>query len=537
MRQHISYYLGYYKHYKKQLTLSLMLSLAQAFSLFPIAMIIQYLFDDVLANKDTNMLASGIALSAVLILISTLISLKNRSIALKMIKGIIFEIREKLLHKAIFLNSAYYTSEDLEKMQTEIVQDTERLDNMTAALLTQLLPGFFIVTCVSGILIYLNLSLFFLMLISIPVLYIAGKRMGKKLKASINLFHQDFSEFSKGVSFVLKYSDLIKISSAEKHELSRQKQILTKLRSSSKNVAWVASAYNTIQGNLFLVGTIIVLLFGGMQVIGGMATVGSLISFYVLLNIISANVRTIIGAYPIIIEGLASIDSLMPILNNENYEHWGQKEVEFKDSITIKKVDFGYDEHILLSDLEVEIKKHQVVGVYGKSGTGKSTLIKLIMGIYTPNKGEILIDGVNIKELDIHQYRKKISLLTQEPLFFPGTIKENLLYGIENSNEQSLIEICKKCKIHDFIISLPQGYDSDMGNSGKKLSGGQKQRLAIARALIRDPEILILDEPDNNLDRETIIEIIETIRTLRITTIVISHDPSILPEADQTLRL
>lgn len=537
MRQHIIYYLSYYKYYKKQLTFSLLLSVAQAFSLFPIAMIIQYLFDDVLTNKNTTMLASGIALSAVLVLINTLISLKNRSIALKMIKGIIFEIREKLLQKSIFLNSAYYTSEDLDKVHTQIVQDTERLDNMTAALLTQLLPSFFIVTSVSGVLIYLNFTLFILLLIALPILYIAGKRLGKKLKASINTFHEDFSEFSKGVSFVLKYSDLIKISSAEQHELSRQKQILKKLRTSSKNVAWVASAYNTIQGNLFLIGTIIVLLFGGMQVINATATVGSLISFYVLLNIISANVRTIIGAYPVIVEGVASIDSLMPILNNENEEQWGQKEVEFTDSITIKKVGFGYDEDIFLSNLEFEIKKSQIVGLYGKSGSGKSTLVKLILGVYTPNTGEILIDGINIKELDMHTYRKKISVLTQDPLFFPGTIKQNLLYGIDNSNDERVVEICKKCRIHNFIISLPQGYDSDMGNSGKKLSGGQKQRLAIARALIRDPEILILDEPDNNLDRETIIDIIETIRTLRITTIVISHDPSILPNADQILRL
>jgi ABC-type bacteriocin/lantibiotic exporter with double-glycine peptidase domain len=135
------------------------------------------------------------------------------------------------------------------------------------------------------------------------------------------------------------------------------------------------------------------------------------------------------------------------------------------------------------------------------------------------------------------EHRKRIGVLPQEPLFFPGTVHQNLTYGMDNLTDDVIIETCKRCLIHDFIDSLPQGYNSDIGNSGKKISGGQKQRIAIARALLRNPEILILDEPDNNLDEVTTVAIIENIRDLKITTILISRNSFFLPYVDQTLRL
>lgn len=537
MHKHILYYLSYYKPHKRQLSLSLFLALVQPISLLPITFIIKHLFDIVLSKNATKNLLNDFLYGVILILISTLITLINRSISLKLIKSIIYEIRDNLLQKTIFLNTAYYTNEDLDKAHTSIVYDTERIDNLTSALLTQLLPSGFILIFVSAILVYINFYLYILLCFSIPVLYLFSRLFGKKLKTSIKNYHEDFSQFSKGISFILKYSDLIKFSSSEKDELLKQKKILIKLKKSGTKVAAIMSEYNAIQGNIFLIITISVLLFGGIQVINGMTTLGSLISFYVLLNFISVNVKIMINVFPVIVEGAASIASLMPLLKNENNEQMGQKDVEFNDSISIDKVFFGFEDNMFLSNINFDIKKHQIVVINGKSGTGKSTLIKLILGVYNPLKGQILIDGVNIKELDMFKYRKRISLLSQEPLFFPGTIRQNLLYGIESISEEIIVEICKNCQIHDFIITLQHGYDSDMGNNGKKLSGGQKQRLAIARALIRDPEILILDEPDNNLDQETIIKIIENIKALKITTIVISHDPTILPNADQLIRL
>ena len=537
MRQQILYYLSFYKTQKQPLLLSLLLSLAQALSLFPIALIIQYLFDNALDARDTKMLFAGLGLAVLLIAINSLLILVNKRISFRVIKQIVCEIREKLLYKILFFDSAYFAEQDLDRVHSEIVQDTERLDNMAAVLLTQVLPGIFLITGVSIFLIYTNASLFFVLLFIFPLSYIAGRLMAEKLKASVKQYHLDFSAFSRGIYFVLKFSDLIKISSAENKELVNQKKILNQLDLSSRKVTWIASAYTTAQGNLFVIGAIVVLLFGTFQVIDGKTTVGSLISFYVLLNIVIAQFKNVLGVVPILIEGSASLSSLMPILQSTNKESSSQQLFQFADAIQLRNIEFGYDNNLVLKDLSLEIKKHQVIGIYGPSGSGKSTLIKLLLGIYSPTGGQILIDGVNLSELNIYEYRRCIGVLPQDPLFFPGTIYENLTYGIEGLSDDIITETCKRCLIHDFIISLPEGYNSEIGNSGKKISGGQRQRIAIARALLRNPEILILDEPDNNLDEATTFAIIENIRDMKITTFVISHNSFILPYVDQTLRL
>ncbi|MFM7683342.1 MAG: ATP-binding cassette domain-containing protein [Bacteroidota bacterium] len=152
--------------------------------------------------------------------------------------------------------------------------------------------------------------------------------------------------------------------------------------------------------------------------------------------------------------------------------------------------------------INFDIKKHEVLGISGKSGSGKTTLIKLLLGIYPVKSGHILIDGKKIETINSREFRRQIGYLSQEPLFFNGTIYENLTYGLDDFAPAEVEFICRKCLIHDFIISLPLGYQTEIGNSGNKISGGQKQKLAIARALIRKPEILVLDEPDKNLDKK-----------------------------------
>ena len=151
--------------------------------------------------------------------------------------------------------------------------------------------------------------------------------------------------------------------------------------------------------------------------------------------------------------------------------------------------------------------------------------------------GRILIDGQNIDKLNFQEFRKQIGFLPQDPMFFTGTIYENLVYGLDNI-DPSLIEFyCNKCLIHDFIISLPYGYQTEIGNSGNKISGGQKQKLAIARAIIRKPEILVLDEPDKNLDEKSVLDILNYIKQTKITTILISHNKNLLSNIENQLKL
>ncbi|MFT7234346.1 MAG: ABC-type bacteriocin/lantibiotic exporter with double-glycine peptidase domain [Cyclobacteriaceae bacterium] len=537
MQKDFFFYFSFYVRYKRGLLLSLLLSLTQALSLFPIAFIIKYLFDQVLLKGELSSFVLALGGIVILSAINSLLILANSTIALKMIKNTVCLIRGELLQQILFLNTSYYTHQDLDKIHSQIVQDTERLDDMTAALLTQFLPSIFIVGGLSIVLIYINFQLFLVVSFCLPFLYFIGKSIGRRVKIGVSLFHEDFSKFSKGVSFVLKFNELIKLSSNEEQELVRQKILLSNLEKSSRKVAWINTAYNTIQGNIFVVSGVLVLLFGGYQVINDYITAGSLLSFYVLLNIISSYLKKMVGVVPKMIEGQASLAAIMAILRNEEKEVSAKKAVSFQNQIILRDVDFAFGDRLILKNFNLEISKHSTVGIFGPSGTGKSTLIKLILGIYRVEKGLILVDEIKLNELNLFVYRKQFGVLPQEPLFFPGTIHENLIYGIENSDFNEVMEICKKCCIHQFILSLPNGYHSDIGNSGKKISGGQKQRIAIARALLRKPEILILDELDNHLDEETTLEIIKNIKAMKITTIVISHNSFILPYVDQSVLL
>lgn len=522
---------------KRRASLSILLSIIQSITLLPIGLIVQYLFDHVHDKTDTNILLAGVLSSLFLILLNTMVVLYNKHISLTLIKNFILDIREKLLHKLIYLNAHFYVAEDLDKIHSQIVQDTERLDNMAAALLTQLIPAIIVIIGLSGVLLYMNFSLFLLLLFLLPLVYLVGARLSKKLKGSIQVFHEDFAKFSAGVTFILKFHDLIKISSAELAEFSKQKFILQSVQKSSKNVAWNATAYNTIQGNLVVIGGFVVLLLGGFQVMNGQISLGALISFYVILNVTSSYFKTIITFVPVVVEGQNSINSLDAILSNDSIEITSLANFRFQNSISFQEVGFSYGEAQILLNTNFEIQKHQIFGISGESGSGKTTLIKLLLGIYPVGSGQILIDGQNIDRLNLAEFRKQVGYLPQEPMFFAGTIIENLTFGLNEFNSSEIEFLCSKCLIHDFIISLPNGYDTGIGNTGNKLSGGQKQRLALARALIRKPEILILDEPDKNLDEKSILSILAYIKQMKITTILISHNSSLLSKIENQVKL
>ena len=522
---------------KRRLILSVLLSITQSISLLPLGLIVQYLFDNIHDNADIKALTIGILLSILLILFNTIVVLYNKHISLTLVKCFISDLREKLIQKLLFLNANFYVSEDLDKIHSQIVQDTERLDNMAATLLTQLIPSLIVIIGLSGVLIYLNLSLFILILVFLPIVYLVGNLLSKKLKLSIQDYHKDFAKFSAGVTFILKFYDLIKISSAEIKEFSKQKSILQSVHKLSKSVAWNINAYNTIQGNFIVIGGFIVLLLGGYQVMNDQISLGALISFYVVLNITSAYFKTIIAFIPVLVEGQNSIKSLYTIIGNEALEATSSINFRFQESICFQEVEFYYGDLQILKNINFEIKKHQVFGISGESGSGKTTLIKLLLGAYPVNSGQILIDGKNIDKLNFQEFRKQIGFLPQDPMFFTGTIYENLVYGLDNIDPALIEFYCNKCLIHDFIISLPCGYQTEIGNSGNKISGGQKQKLAIARAIIRKPEILVLDEPDKNLDEKSVLDILNYIKQTKITTILISHNKNLLSNIENQLKL
>jgi ABC-type bacteriocin/lantibiotic exporter with double-glycine peptidase domain len=530
MFEDINNYLSYYRQKKLNIGLSVFLSCVQAISLIPAAIIIQKIFDFALPNQDYLMLVYLLFGMLILFLINSMAVLWNRSVSLGIVKVIIQEIREEIMQHVLGLSKSEYAQKDIDTLHSKIVMDSERIDYMTSAILTQFLPGVLIVFGLSCFLLYKNITLFLLVACILPVLYGVGKLLGMRVTKKIKTFHDDFSRFSKGALFALKFNELIKLSTAEEYELNRQKEYIKRVRHSSQQMAWLSTAYSIIQSNILVLSGIAVLLVGGMQVVWGRTTMGSLLSFYVALNLLNSNARSIINTLPVLIEGRESLKAITSLLNGKKSDTaLGNSFPSSWHQITFNKVNFRYDHDTKfnLKDITFTIKRNETFGILGASGGGKSTIIHLLLGLYNPDSGDIKFDNESLYNIDLLDYRNRVGVLSQDVFIFSGSIRENLTYGLGDVDFKEIEKVCKLCEIHEYIQTLKDGYDSQIGEHGIKLSGGQKQRIALARALLRNPEILILDEPDNNLSEIMCISILEKIKQLPITTIVITHNKNL----------
>ena len=204
-------------------------------------------------------------------------------------------------------------------------------------------------------------------------------------------------------------------------------------------------------------------------------------------------------------------------------------------AISIKDMNFSYDEKDTLSNININVKKGEYIAVIGKSGSGKSTLAKLLLGFYSAESGNIELFGNSVRELSMNEWRSKISYVSQNPILFDGSVKENILYGRQNATEQMLIEAAQKADAHELIMGLEGGYDYNVGENGSNLSGGQKQRIALARAILKDAEIIIIDEGTSALDKASESSVQNSINSLKckLTIIQIIHNLDMIKEADK----
>jgi ATP-binding cassette subfamily B protein len=288
---------------------------------------------------------------------------------------------------------------------------------------------------------------------------------------------------------------------------------------------------------------IVVVCVGGVFYSYGLVTVGDIIAFLLYVNFFLMPIRRLTQFTQQYQDGMTGFERFVEIMNIKPNIEDKENAVELKDvkgNIEIRDVTFSYNEKkSVLSNINLTIESGKTLALVGPSGGGKTTLCHLIPRFYDVDSGEILIDGMNIKDITIKSLRKNIGLVQQDVFLFTGTIKENILYGRPDATDEEIVEAAKNASIHDFIMSLPDGYDTYIGEKGVKLSGGQKQRISIARVFLKNPPILILDEATSALDNETEIIIQEALERLSKgrTTIVIAHRLSTIKNADEIVVL
>ena len=534
------YFSRFYRCRLGRLTWLSMVAALQALLVLPVLYLIRQAFDIAIPNQDIAMLAligGGIFLIR---LAGTGVALWLRAAYLRIIKFAITQIRETLLRKLYSLPRSIYTEMDRDQVHTRLVLDTERIDNMSDALFSTIWPSMLTAGVLVTVLLVLSPVLLLATAALLPFIFVAGMYSGKYVKRSVFTFQRAFETFSKGTLFVLHHMELTRIQATEEEEIRKQVGHLNDLRSSGEDMAFRFAVNSQIQNTLTGIAVIIILVVGGSLVATAHMSLGEFIAFYVAAGLLNTYMNNIVNALPQLITGNESMVTLEKLARTETTPPYsGNRHIDFHGAISLHGVSFSYGDEPILTDIDLETIPGDIVALIGPNGAGKSTIVHMVLGFYRPGSGHLTADNIDYDELDIADLRRRIGVVQQHPGFFSGSIAENIRYGTSNITHEDIVRASKCALFNDFIEGLARGYDTPVGADGVLLSGGQCQRMAVARALLRNPGLLILDEPTNHLDTESVGRLLENISRLDNSPaiLIISHDPAVFSIATRVYRL
>ncbi len=450
------------------------------------------------------------------------------------------------LRNAVFkaverLSIKYFDKRPVGAIASRVTNDTERL----WFFLVDGLPFFWInallVLGVLGFLLATNWMLTLAVLSPIPLLLFLSIRIWKPLG---NLFHRVSQKMARLHMHLNESLSGIRVVKAFVKEDDEYKKFLTRNRE-WRDAAMLSEQTWQSQFGLMvfcvLLGTLILWGFGGYLVLNKKLTMGQFIMMNSFLALIYGPMQWFAQVNNWFSRAMAGAERVFEVLDMEPETQTGSGKIhEIEGEVTFEDVRFGYDKsNPVIKGVSFCVKPGEMIGLVGHSGAGKSTTINLISRFYEPDSGRILIDGLDYRELDLHSFRQQIGIVLQEPFLFGGTIADNIAYGNPNATFEEIVEAARAANAHDFILSKPEGYDTLVGERGAKLSGGERQRISIARAILHNPKILILDEATSSVDVETEHLIQEAIQRLISgrTTFAIAHRLSTLRNADRLIVL
>jgi ABC-type multidrug transport system fused ATPase/permease subunit len=513
---------------------------AQSLLLLPVLLLIRYAVDTVIPHRQIGLLVQIGAAIFALRALGSLIALWLRAAHVRVLKEATLRLREDLLGRLFRLSRAAYARLDRDTTHARIVLDTERLDEMSHALVARLLPAFFSATVLVVLLAFLNARLLLLTLALAPLVLLSIRITGRRVRRRVFAFQRAFEVFSNGIQFVLQHMDLTQVQSYEAREARRRVADMDRLRRTSERMAFVYAVHGQLQTITVSLCGVVILVAGGAAVAAGHMTIGGFLSFWVAAGLLNQQVMTIVSAIPEVIAGNESMVTLHRFaMSCEPRPYPGREVIAFSGRITLEDVEFGYGGEPVVRDVQLEIRPGETAAIAGPNGAGKSTLLYLILGFYRPGRGELRADGVPFDRLDLTELRRRIGVVMQHPEFFAGTVRENITYGYPEATEEEITRAARLALADDFIRALPRGYDTPIGEEGILLSGGEVQRIAIARALLRRPRLLILDEPTNHLESAAIRRLLDNLAGLhdRPGVLIISHDRDVLRHVRRVHRL
>ncbi len=542
----MAYYLRlirYIHPYKGKLTLAILCMLGASAAQLFLPWVIKDVIDDVFKNKDVVMLNQIIfAILFMFILRGFFIYGQGYFMSFVSERSMI-DLKEDFFKRIQHFSLGYYERKTTGTMMSHFTNDIGGLQMGMLNSGVEFITESFVLIFSVGSMIILNWKLTALTFIAVPIIAFAIDKLGRKIRLIGGMAQERASEITSLIQEFLSGIRVVKSFAREEYELERfHKQNERNFRTSMKAVR-TGSLLNPIVEFFAAIGICVVFWYGGMSVINDEITSGALIAFLFYAVNLSNPIKRISRTYAALQRSLANADRVFEVMDHvpDIQDKLGAKELkQIQGEVSFDHLGFEYKPgEPVLKDLNFTAKPGQMIALVGPSGSGKTTLVNLIPRFYEVGSGAISIDGTDIRDITQKSLREQIGIVPQETLLFMGTIKDNIRYGRLDATDEEIYAAAKAARVEEFVDRLPQGYDTQVGERGMSFSGGQRQRIAIARAILKNPHILILDEATSALDTESeklVQEALEVLMENR-TSFVIAHRLSTIFRADVILVL
>jgi subfamily B ATP-binding cassette protein MsbA len=508
------------------------------------AWLVKPALDEIFINKNVTWL---IVLPVALMLVSVLKGLAGYGQSYLMVyvgSRIVTDIRQQLFAHLMRLPVHFHLRNPSSRMMSRVINDVNWIQNAVSGVLKDLFQQALTFMVLLGVIFYQNWRLSLLAVVAIPLSAYPMIRFGNRLRRIATTGQERTADMATALQETLTGIRIVKgftREDAEARRFARSNEAYFGTNMKSTQVSAITSPVLEAVGVMGVAG---IIWYGGWEVIHGAMTPGTFFSFLTAVFLMYTPIKRLASANNTIQQALSAAERVFLVLDvpTEAMRDSGARGFEgVKNGIELRHVWFRYEgaDTPALEDVSLSVRAGEILALVGSSGAGKTSLVNLIPRFYEPTAGAILIDGVDLREIRLPALRRQIGIVSQETLLFDDTVNNNIAYGSDDAGHDAIVEAARAAFAHDFILRLPNGFDTLIGENGVKLSGGERQRLAIARALLRNPPILILDEATSSLDTESerMVQLALSNLMAGRTTFVIAHRLSTVQRADRIVVL
>jgi ABC-type multidrug transport system fused ATPase/permease subunit len=531
---------AFYRSSWRRLVLGVGLAALQTVFLLPMPVLVRRVIDESIPDKDRLEIVALASAIVGLTVMSALVALLANRVTLGVTMRATRDLRRQVIDQLNNAPRQFHVTADQGILHESVVRETDRIDLMTSSLLADLVPSTVLVLGMLGVLTGIDWLLTVVTIVTGLLFGLANKALLRYLGNRYERYAAAAENFSRGVLHLLRVQDLLRIQGARSTENRRTDRDLHALEASAISRLLSLTTYEVAQHSLISIVGASILLVGGLRAAAGVMSIGGLISFYAGFALLRGPLSSASGAIPTVLEGRRAMRRLYARLDEIEPPHYtGTRQIALHGAFELDDVSMAYGDKPVLEHVSLRLRPGRTTAIVGSNGSGKSSVLSVLLGLYDPTAGAVRADGIDYHHLDLTHLVRQIGVVPQVPFFFPGTIRENLLYGSEDTDPAALQRALALSNAWDFVRHLDGGLDAKLSDDALTLSGGQRQRLAIARALVREPSVLVLDEPTNHLDRETVDHLLGVLRTLdpRPTVLIVTHDAGLLHNVDEIIRM